>query len=91
MLHIILQCTRTKDFAKQAINSFKEIVIENVVKNYISINGNTSKKLTKELKFLLNFSNSEYIMFCNNDDLFSPKMATSILHLLKYINLTLNV
>lgn len=104
MLHIILQCTRTNDFAKQAINSFKEIVIKNGIKKYISINENILKKLTNELndfdgeliiqkgklkkprdnlKFLLNFSNSEYIMFCHDDDLFSPKMATSILHLLK--------
>ena len=84
LLHIILQCTRTNDFARQAIDSFKRIKLANGVKKYISINENIIdllhgdlnnfngeliiqkgklKESRENLKFLLNFSESEYIMF----------------------------
>lgn len=36
----------------------------------------------ENLKFLLSFSNAKYIMFCHDDDLFSPEIAINYLELI---------
>ncbi|KGF91732.1 hypothetical protein EU92_0477 [Prochlorococcus marinus str. MIT 9107] len=41
------------------------------------------KTAREHIDSLLNYSNSKYIMFCHDDDLFSPQMAIYILNLLK--------
>ena len=41
------------------------------------------KTAREHIDFLLNYSSSKYIMFCHDDDLFSPEMALFLLNLLK--------